>query len=90
MTKKLLEDDILGKWGIFNQDRSLPTIRYDPFSTYFDSKGNKIGHKTVISPSRYFRPIETELDISKEEKQKDRSFINLFLNAHSIPLNCDD
>jgi len=71
MTKKLLEDDILGKWGIFYQDRSLPTIRYDPFSTYFDSKGNKIGHKTVISPSRYFRPIETELDTSTEEKQKE-------------------
>lgn len=71
MTKKLLEDDILGKWGIFYQDRSLPTIRYDPFSTYLDSRGNKIGHKTVISPSRYFRPIETELDTSTEEEQKD-------------------
>ena len=78
MTKKKREDEISGKWGIFTQDRSLPTIRYDPFSTFLDSKGNKIGQKTIISPSRYFRPIETELDKTEEGKQVDTQEVDTF------------
>ncbi|MHA1976684.1 MAG: hypothetical protein ACW98F_01120 [Candidatus Hodarchaeales archaeon] len=51
-----------GDWGIFDSNSLLPIERYDPFSTYRDEKGLKIGHKTIFSPIRRKRPIEFESD----------------------------
>jgi len=47
-----------GEWGIFTSDKFLPFERFDPFSTYLDKNGLKIGHRTIFSPIRMNRPIE--------------------------------
>jgi galactose-1-phosphate uridylyltransferase len=49
-----------GKWGIFQDNQSIPTERFDPFCSYIDKEGNFIGHKSIISPIRAQRPIEWE------------------------------
>ncbi|MHA2238456.1 MAG: HIT domain-containing protein [Candidatus Hodarchaeales archaeon] len=78
MNKKTPNEEIPGKWGIYNQSKALPTIRNDPFSTFIDSEGSPIGHKTLISPARYYRPLETELMSSKDIHLEPRSESDTF------------
>ncbi|MHA2155540.1 MAG: hypothetical protein ACXABU_09415 [Candidatus Hodarchaeales archaeon] len=52
------EQKLDGEWGIFSTEKFLPSERYDPFCTYLDENGSKIGHKTIFSPIRRKRPIE--------------------------------
>lgn len=47
-----------GYWGIYNEFKSAPEERWDPFRTIISKNGTKIGFHTFINTLRYDRPIE--------------------------------
>jgi galactose-1-phosphate uridylyltransferase len=47
-----------GYWGIYNEFKSAPEERWDPFRTILSKNNMKIGFHTFISTLRYDRPIE--------------------------------
>jgi len=70
-----------GYWGIFNEFKSAPEERWDPFRTIIDKNGMKIGHHTFISTLRYDKPLEyvgqkSNIQI-KDVKEGEDSFCHL-------------
>ncbi|MFX0208979.1 MAG: hypothetical protein ACFFDT_23545, partial [Candidatus Hodarchaeota archaeon] len=55
-TKELFVSE--GFWGIYQKLELLPDVRLDPFRTYVNKSGTKIGHYSYISTLRADRPDE--------------------------------
>ena len=68
------EEIVDGEWGIHFSAKSLPEERFDPFHSYIDQKGTRIGHKTIFSPIRLQRPFE---------------FRNITLSNYFVPVVSD-
>jgi galactose-1-phosphate uridylyltransferase len=67
-----------GEWGIHFSNKSLPEERFDPFCTYLDKDGKKIGHRTIFNPIRLQRPFEFTPVKHKNELEKDTSYSDTF------------
>jgi len=72
--KKILD----GEWGIHFSDKSLPEERFDPFHSYVDQNGTRIGHRTIFNPIRLQRPIEFALVKPIKKRGKHTHFSDTF------------